>query len=111
MYDVIYIFRGMLMGLMVSVLTRTQRSAIIISMVGLMIPSIAMSGFIFPLRDISLGLNIVSHAMPVTAFISAARSIMIKGMGIGTVYPELALLSAMTVVLIVISVKCFKNRL
>lgn len=99
------------LGLMVSVLTRTQRSAIIISMVGLMIPSIAMSGFIFPLRDISLGLNIVSHAMPVTAFISAARSIMIKGMGIGTVYPELALLSAMTVVLIVISIKCFKNRL
>ena len=99
------------LGIMVSVLTRTQKSAIIISIVGLMIPSIAMSGFIFPLRDISLGMNIVAHAMPVTGFISAARSIMIKGMGIGTVYPELILLTAMTVVLITISVKCFKNRL
>lgn len=104
-------FSSLALGIMVSVLTRTQRSAIIISIVGLMIPSIAMSGFIFPLRNVSIGLNIVSHVMPVTAFISAARGIMIKGTGIETVLPELVLLTCMAVVLVVISVKCFKNRL
>lgn len=99
------------LGIMVSVLTRTQRSAIIFSIVGLMIPSIAMSGFIFPLREISLGMNIISHSMPVTSFITAARSVMIKGMGIETVYPELIFLTVMTLGLIVIGIKCFKNRL
>lgn len=99
------------LGIMVSVLTTSQRSAIIISIIGLMVPAIAMSGFIFPLRDVSLGMNIFSHAIPVTSFISAARKIMIKGLGIEAVLPELLLLLGMTVVLIVISIKCFKNRL
>ena len=49
--------------------------------------------------------------MPVTLFISAARNIMIKGLGMDAVYPELFGLIVITVVLIVISIKCFKNRL
>lgn len=107
----IFTLSSLALGIMVSVLTRTQRSAIIVSIVGLMLPAIVLSGFIFPLEALSTGMNILVHFMPVTLFISAARSIMIKGMGIEAVYPELILMVIMTVILIFISIKSFKNRL
>jgi ABC-2 type transporter len=107
----IFTLSSLALGIMVSVLTSTQRSAIIISIVGLMLPSITMSGFIFPIDPNATTIYIVSHMMPVTAFITAARSIMIKGMGFAAVYPELVLLTIMTIVLITISIKSFKNRL
>ena len=55
--------------------------AIIISIAGLMLPAITLSGFIFPLDSLSVGMKVVVHMMPVTLFISAARNIMIKGLG------------------------------
>ena len=107
----IFTLSSVALGIMVSVLTKTQRSAIIISIAGLMLPAITLSGFIFPLGSLSLLMKVIVHLMPVTLFISAARNIMIKGLGMDAVYPELFGLIVITVVLIVISIKCFKNRL
>lgn len=107
----IFTLSSLALGIMVSVLTKTQRSAIIISIAGLMLPAITLSGFIFPLDSLSMGMKVIVHAMPVTLFISAARNIMIKGLGMEAVYPELCGLVVITVILIVISIKCFKNRL
>ena len=107
----IFTLSSLALGLMVSVLTKTQRSAIIISIAGLMLPAITLSGFIFPLDSLSMGMKVIVHAMPVTLFISSARNIMIKGLGMEAVYPELCGLVVITVVLIAISIKCFKNRL
>ena len=107
----IFTLSSLALGIMVSVLTKTQRSAIIISIAGLMLPAITLSGFIFPLDSLSMGMKVIVHAMPVTLFISSARNIMIKGLGMEAVYPELCGLVVITVVLIAISTKCFKNRL
>ena len=107
----IFTLSSLALGIMVSVLTKTQRSAIIISIAGLMLPAITLSGFIFPLGSLSLLMKVIVHLMSVTLFISAARNIMIKGLGMDAVYPELFGLIVITVVLIVISIKCFKNRL
>ena len=107
----IFTLSSLALGIMVSVLTKTQRSAIIISIAGLMLPAITLSGFIFPLDSLSMGMKVIVHAMPVTLFISSARNIMIKGLGMEAVYPELCGLVVITVVLIAISIKCFKNRL
>lgn len=107
----IFTLSSLALGIMVSVLTKTQRSAIIVSIAGLMLPAIVLSGFIFPLDTLSTGMKVLVHFMPVTLFISAARNIMIKGLGMDAVYMELFGLVAITVVLIFISIKCFKNRL
>lgn len=107
----IFTLSSLALGIMVSVLTKTQRSAIIISIAGLMLPAITLSGFIFPLDSLSMGMKVIVHVMPVTLFISSARNIMIKGLGMEAVYPELCGLVVITVVLIAISIKCFKNRL
>ena len=107
----IFTLSSLALGIMVSVLTKTQRSAIIVSIAGLMLPAIVMSGFIFPLDVLSPAMRVVVHCMPVTLFISAARNIMIKGLGMVAVYRELIWMAVITVVLIVISIKCFKNRL
>lgn len=107
----IFTWSSLALGIMVSVLTGTQRSAIIVSIAGLMLPAIVLSGFIFPLNALPEVMRVGVHFIPVTLFISAARNIMIKGLGMEAVYPELLGLIALTLVLIAISVKCFKNRL
>ena len=107
----IFTLSSLALGIMVSVLTGTQRSAIIVSIAGLMLPAIVLSGFIFPLDALPSAMRVAVHFIPVTLFISAARNIMIKGLGMEAVYPELIGLIVLTVILIVISVKCFKNRL
>lgn len=99
------------LGMVVSVLTKNQKSAVIISIVGLMLPSITMSGFIFPLRNISVIMYIISYMIPVTSFINIARNIMIKGLGFLDILPELLLLILMAIVLIFIGIRCFKSRL
>lgn len=68
----IFTLSSLALGIMVSVLTKTQRSAIIISIAGLMLPAITLSGFIFPLDSLSMGMKVIVHAMPVTLFISSA---------------------------------------
>lgn len=107
----IFTLSSLALGIMVSVLTKTQRSAIIVSIAGLMLPAIVLSGFIFPLDVLSPLMKATVHLMPVTLFISAARSVMIKGLGMAAVYPELILMAVVTIILIVISIKCFKDRL
>lgn len=99
------------LGIMVSVFTGTQRTAVIVSIAGLMLPAIALSGFIFPLDVLPEAVQMLVRLLPVTLFISAARSVMIKGLGMEAVYPEVITMVVITVILIVISVKCFKDRL
>ena len=107
----IFTLSSLALGIMVSVLTRTQRDAVVVSIAGLMLPAIALSGFIFPLEVLPEAMQVLVNLLPVTLFISAARSVMIKGLGMGAVYPEVILMAVVTLGLIVISIKCFKNRL
>ena len=107
----IFTLSSLALGIMVSVLTRTQRDAVVVSIAGLMLPAIALSGFIFPLEVLPEAMQVLVNLLPVTLFISAARSVMIKGLGLGAVYPEVMLMAVVTLGLIVISIKCFKNRL
>lgn len=109
--SLLYIFVSLSLGLLVSTLTNSQQAAMLISGMGLMIPVMLLSGMIFPIENMPLPLQWFSNIVPARWYISAVKTIMIKGLGITAVLKEVAVLSFMSLVLVGISLKKFKVRL
>jgi len=109
--SLLYIFVSLSLGLLVSTLTDSQQAAMLISGMGLMIPVMLLSGMIFPIENMPVPLQWVSNIIPAKWYISAVKTIMIKGLGISAVLKEVSVLILMSLVLIGISLKKFKIRL
>ena len=109
--SLLYIFVSLALGLLVSTLTSSQQAAMLISGMGLMIPVMLLSGMIFPIENMPVPMQWLSDFVPAKWYISAVKTIMIKGLGITAVLKEVAILSIMSLVLVTISLKKFKIRL
>jgi ABC-2 type transport system permease protein len=107
----LYILMSLSLGILISTVSKTMQQAIFISFIGLMLPTILLSGFIFPIENMPEIYNYVSAVMPPRYFITIIKSIMIKGTGIGYIWKETLILTMMTVLFIGISVRKFKIRL
>ena len=99
------------LGILISTVTQTQQTAMMISMFALMLPTILLSGFIFPIENMPLPLQILSNIVPPKWFIIIIKNIMLKGVGIGFIWKETLILLGMTLFFIALSVKKFKIRL
>jgi len=109
--SLLYIFVSLALGLLVSTLTDSQQAAMLISGMGLMLPVMLLSGMIFPIENMPIALQWLSDIVPAKWYISAVKSIMIKGLGISSVLKEVGILGLMSIVLVGVSVKKFKIRL
>ena len=92
-------------------MTRTQVAAMLASGLILMMPTMILSGMIFPIESMPLVLQIISDILPARWYIQAVRKLMIEGVDITLVLKEVGILALMAAVLITISFKKFKNRL
>jgi ABC-2 type transport system permease protein len=107
----LFIILALTMGVMISTIARTQQVAMIISLVGMMLPTVLLSGFIFPIENMPLVLQGISLALPPRWFLSTVKDVMLKGAGIGQVWGYLAILTGMLVFFVIVSVRNFKIRL
>jgi ABC-2 type transport system permease protein len=99
------------LGLLISNSTASQRTAMIMSVLGMMLPTIFLSGFVFPLENMPKALQIISNIVPAKWYYIIVKSIMIKGLGFTAIWKETLVLVGMTVFLLFISIKKFKVRL
>ncbi len=99
------------LGLLISTKVATQQTALFISLVGLLLPTVMLSGFMFPIENMPLPLRAVSHLVPARWFYNIVRSVMIKGTGIETVWKDTLILVGMLLVFIGLAIKNFKTRL
>jgi ABC-2 type transport system permease protein len=88
-----------------------MQQAIFISLVGMMLPTILLSGFIYPIENMDKAYDLISYMLPPRYFITIIKSIMIKGTGFLYVWKETLVLISMTILFIVMSVRKFKIRL
>jgi ABC-2 type transport system permease protein len=88
-----------------------MQQAIFISLIGLMLPTILLSGFIFPIENMPRIYDFVSMILPPRYFIIIIKNIMIKGTGLAFIWKETLILIVMTLVFIGLSVRNFKIRL
>ena len=108
---ILYVSLSLSLGIFISTISEGQQQAITISMLGLMLPTIILSGFIFPIENMPEVLQWFSTLMPARWFISALKHIMIKGSGFLFVWKEFLILGIMTATFIILSIKRFKIRL
>jgi ABC-2 type transport system permease protein len=109
--SVLFIITSLTLGILISTISETQQAAMMISLMGLMLPVILLSGFIFPISSMPVPLQIISNIIPAKWFIIIIKGIMLKGVGITYVWKETLILIGMTLFFIGISVKKYKIRL
>lgn len=109
--SLLFIFVSLALGLLISSVTRTQVAAMLASGLILMMPTMVLSGVIFPVESMPLVLQLISDVLPARWYIQAVRKLMIEGVDISLVLKEVGILTLMAVVLITVSLKKFKNRL
>lgn len=109
--SVLYTLVALCLGLLVSTIANTQKAAMLICGVALMLPVMLLSGMIFPIENMPWILQAISNVIPARWYITALRDVMIKGLGVMEILPEIGVLLLMVFLLIVLSVKRFKTRL
>jgi ABC-2 type transport system permease protein len=108
---VLYIMTALALGLLISTITQSQQVAMFVSLVGLLMPALIFSGFMFPLENMPLPLQVISNVVPTRWFYIIVQSIMIKGLGFMSIWKEILILALMTVAFIGLSLRNFKVRL
>jgi ABC-2 type transport system permease protein len=98
-------------GLLISSVTETQQMAMFISLTGMFLPTVMLSGFMFPIENMPLPLRVVSNIVPARWFYEIVKSVMIKGLSLANVWKQTAILIVMTLALLALSIKKFKIRL
>lgn len=109
--SILFIVMALALGILISTVSKTQQQAMLLSMFALMLPTILLSGFIFPIENMPLVLQYLSHIMPSKWFIIIIKNIMLKGVGIAYFWKETLIIFLMTLFFIGMSVRKFKIRL
>lgn len=109
--SLLFIIMALAMGILISIVSHSQQQAMLLSMFALMLPTILLSGFIFPIENMPLVLQYFSHIMPSKWFIIIIKNIMLKGVGFSYFWKETLIIFLMTLFFIGISIKKFKIRL
>ena len=106
----LYILVSLTLGLLISTLVSTQIAAMILSLL-LIVPTIYLSGLVFPLESMPAVLRDISAIVPARWYIDAARKLMIQGADAVYVAVDAAVMAVMEAVLLGVSLKLFKVRL
>lgn len=109
--SLVYIVFALSVGLLISTLVRTQVAAMIAALVAMMLPTILLSGMIFPVENAPRVLQWVSAIVPARWYISAVRKVMIEGLPLARVWLELAVLTGMTAVALAAALKKYNQRI
>ncbi|MCD8283086.1 MAG: ABC transporter permease, partial [Prevotella sp.] len=109
--SLLYILLALALGLLISIIAKTQLVAILVSAMLLLMPSLLLSGMIYPIESMPVILQCIAQVVPARWYISAMRKLMIMGVGAGRIIPELTVLTAYAAALLFISIKKFKSRL
>ncbi|WP_264558374.1 ABC transporter permease [Flavobacterium sp. N2270] len=109
--SILFIISALSLGILISTISDSQQTAMMLSLMGLMLPVIILSGFIFPINSMPLPMQIISNIIPAKWFIIIVKAIMLKGVGIQYIWKETLILIGMTILFITISIKKYKIRL
>lgn len=110
-HSAVFLFASMGIGLLISVLARTQLVAFIAAMLGTMLPSVLLSGFMFPISAMPQALQYLTYLIPARYFIVILRGIFLKGVGPEVLWKPALSLIVFGLVAIVLSARRFRKRL
>lgn len=107
----LFIITSLSFGLLISNTTNSQQTALLLSMMGMMLPTLIFTGFIFPLENMPWIFRFISNFVPARWYFIIIKAVMLKGLGFSFIWKETLILAAMTAILLGIALKNFKIRL
>lgn len=107
----LFITTCLTLGILISIVTASQQAAMFASLIGLLLPTMMLSGFMFPIENMPLPLQMLSNVAPSRWYYVIVKDIMIKGAGFSSIWKETAVLAGMTLFLFAVCMKKFNIRL
>ena len=109
--SILFTLVSLSLGLLISSGAESQQTAMFISLVALFLPTIMLSGFMFPVENMPLLLRVVSNIVPAKWYYTIVKSVMIKGSGLQIIWKETLILAGMMLFFLSVAIKNFKIRL
>lgn len=109
--SILFTLTSLALGLLISSATDSQQTAMFISLTGMFLPTIMLSGFMFPIENMPLPLRVISNVVPAKWYYTIVKSVMIKGVGFSMIWKEVLVLTGMMLFFLALSIKKFKIRL
>ncbi|MCL5772982.1 MAG: ABC transporter permease [Firmicutes bacterium] len=107
----VYVIAALGLGILVSVISSSQKVALILAIMVSQLPSILLSGFIFPIQSMPKGLQWISNLIPATYFITILRSIFLKGSGFSFLWQSALSLLVISSITLLLSSIFFRGKL
>jgi ABC-2 type transport system permease protein len=109
--SILFIITCLSLGLLISNLTNSQQTAMLISMMGMMLPTILFTGFMFPIENMPWIFQMISHIIPSRYYYIIIKAVMLKGLGFSYIWQETLILAGMALMLLTVALHKFNIRL
>jgi ABC-2 type transport system permease protein len=109
--SIVYLYASLSIGVFISTRVKTQQVAMMIALLATILPSLILSGFIFPIRSMPWLLRMISNLVPAKYYLDIIRGIILKGIGFTLVWQQTLFLFILGTMLLLISVARFKTKL
>ena len=107
----LFIIICLALGLLISTSTSSQQTAMLIAMMGMMLPTAFFTGFMFPIENMPLVFQGIAKIFPSSYYYTIVKKVMLKGLGFSYIWKETLILIAMAIVFLSLAMKKFKIRL
>lgn len=107
---VIYLFCTVGIGVFISIVAKTQITAMLIAFLGTIIPSFIYSGYFSPVTSMSETAQLISKTVPASYFMGIVRGVYLKGIGVESFMPEIFSLLVYAAVVYTLAILSFRKR-
>ncbi len=108
--SIVFIVTSLAIGLLISTTCRSQVQAVQLTL-GLLLPSLLISGFVFPLEPMPWFIKIFSYSLPLTYYLDIIRGVVIKGIGVPELWLHMLILTGISALLLAGSIFRFKKQI
>ncbi|MFN3664657.1 MAG: ABC transporter permease [Sediminibacterium sp.] len=109
--SILFTMVSLSLGLLISSRAASQQTAMFVSLVGMFLPTVMFSGFMFPIENMPRPLQVISNIVPAKWFYIIVKSVMIKGVGFSAIWKEALILAGMCTFFLAMAIRNFKIRL
>jgi len=107
----IFLAGALSIGLLFSTIAKTSQEAMQMALLATMLPSIMLSGMVFPIENMPKIVQLVTYLVPARYFLEIMRGIFLKGVGISYLWGDIIPLTIFTIILMEICIRSFKKRI
>jgi len=107
----IFLFGALSFGMLLSIITKSQLLASQLAIVTTVLPAFLLSGFIFPIENMPLPIQTVTHIITARYFVTILRGIYLKDVGLAVLWPEMLFLVAFGLIVMAVAVRKFRKKI